>query len=870
MAEEKTNNFYQLKVSEALEKLGSSRNGLSEEEAKKRLAKYGLNKLKEEKKVSKFKILLAQFNNILIYIILMAAALSLFLRHFTDAIFILAVVLINIIVGYIQEYKAENMLKELKKLTTNTAAVMRGGQIKQINSQLVAIGDIVTLKPGDVIPADGRIIFHDNFKVDESSLTGELHPVEKNKEIIKKEAICADQINMIFAGTSVAEGTAKAVITQTGENTQFGKIVSLTGEVEKDKTPLQKKITKLSFIAGYIILSLIGVIFIIGLISGHDFYEIFVSAIALAVSVIPEGLLPAITIILIIGMRRILKKKALVKRLSSTETLGGVTSICLDKTGTLTEGKMMVSHIIGKAKSKILQIAAFIGEAYIENPEEELSKWILRGRPTDKALLEAAIESGISLSETRKNFKEISSLLFDSKIKHALKLFFDKEKEEYILFAMGAPEVLLGKTGNIQMAGMYQALNPKKIEEISKEINEYAGKGLRVIACGQRNLGKKLPEKNIEELFNDVSFLGMIALKDPLRNDAAYTMRIAQKAGIKPIIVTGDHALTARAVAEEAGYPIGKGEAIEGAELDKMSDKILSEVISKIKLFARVTPEHKLRIIRALKNKGEVVAMTGDGVNDAPALKQADIGLALGSGTDVAKEAADIILLDDNFKVIIDAVEEGRTIFNNIRKVLIYLIADDSSELFLFLIALIFGLPLPLLPAQILWINVVEDGFPDVALTMEKREKGIMLDLPRDPKEPILNSDLKKWAISVAAISTLAALAVFLIFLKISGDIGKTRTVVFALMSLDSLFFAYSVRSFKKNFLNKDVLENKYLNGSVLIGFAFLLSALYVPFLQKFIQTMPLGLYEWIGILIIAFAEIMVIEKMKIRILNFK
>jgi len=864
----KTNNYYQLKISETLEALDSSRNGLSEKEAKKRLSEFGFNRLQEKKPISAIKILLTQINNILVYIILAATAVSLFLHHWFDAIFISIVLFINIVVGFIQEYKAENTLRELKKLITHTVAVLRGGLTKQVNVAHIAVGDILVLKAGDIVPADARIIFADNLKVDEANLTGESYPVSKNRELIEKEVLYFDQKNMVFAGTSVVEGMGKAVVTATGGNTEFGKIAELSERTKKSKTPLQKKISGLALILGIIILVLVAIVFLLGLFSGHSIYKIFLVSVSLAVSAIPEALLPAITIVLAIGMRRMFKKKALVKRLSATETLGGITAICLDKTGTLTEGKMAVNHILAENKEKLLQTASLVGEAYIENPDDELSKWIVRGRPTDRALLEAAIESGISIKENRKRFKEISAFLFDSKNKYALRVFFDKKYEEYVLLALGAPEILLEKSGYFQVGEEHQPASETKIKELKNSIDEFAKKGLRVIACGEKRLGKKLPNIPIKDLFNEISFLGIAALKDPLRKDAAYAMRIALHAGIKPIIVTGDYVLTAKAIAKEIGFSAKKDEIFEGRDIDKINDDELAKIVAKTKIFARVSPQNKLRIVQALKENGEIVAMTGDGVNDAPALKMSDVGIALGSGTEVSKESADIILLDDNFKVIIDAIEEGRNIFENIRKVLVYLIADDSSEILLFFAALFFGLPLPLLPAQILWINIVEDGLPNIALTMDKKERGLMADAPRDPNEAILNSDIKKWFAVVAAASFFSALIVFVLFWKLTGDIARTQTVVFALMSVDSLVFAYSVRSFKKKMLRKDIFDNHFLNGSAAIGVVLLLALIYIPILQKFIQTVPLGIYEWGIIILLIFAEITVIDKFKIKILG--
>lgn len=863
-------NWHQLKVSEVFAELRSSKKGLTEKEAKRRLAALGENRLSQEKPISKLRLFFSQLNNVLVYIILGAVLLSAFLHHYSDAVFISVVVLINVLVGFFQEYKAEKTVSELKKLISYKSSVLRDEKIKAVNSIQLAMGDILVLKAGDMVPADARVIHSDNLKTNEASLTGEFSLVCKDKEPSNKDGDFAGQDNMVFAGTVVSEGSGKAVITAIGKNTKLGKIVDLVNETKKEKTPLQKKIAELSVVLGAAIMGMILLVFALGAIMRHPIYEIFLSAVSLAVSVIPEGLLPVITIILVIGMRRMLKKKALVRRLSATETLGGVTVICVDKTGTLTEGKMRVNQVISGNKKEVMRIAAMVGEATVENHSGGFSKWVIQGRPTDKALLHEALKMGISLDKLAGEYKEISTLFFDSKTKYSAKVLFDRKKGEYILNVLGAPEILLNKSKFICINGECLPADGENIKNISAEVDALAKKGLRVIVCGQKKLGGILPEyKEIKEIFNDIVLLGIIALEDPLRQDAAYAVRMAIKAGIKPIIITGDHKLTARAIAEEIGFlENSSDDVMEGAMIDKISQEELKIAVNRIKVFYRVSSEDKLKIVQALQENGEVVAMTGDGVNDAPALKKADIGMALGSGTDAAKEAADIVLLDDNFKIIVDAIEEGRTIFENLRKVLIYLVADDFSELLLFFAALIIKLPLPLLPMQILWINIIEDGFPDVALTTEKKEKELMLRKPRDPQEPILSAKLKKWSAFVIIASFAAAFSIFFGFWKITGDIARTRTVVFVLMSLDSLAFAFTVRSFKKRVLRKDIFDNYYLDGAVLIGIVLLLFAIYIPLLQSFVNTVSLGIRDWSIIAIVIAAEMAVINKGKMLILS--
>jgi len=629
------------------------------------------------------------------------------------------------------------------------------------------------------------------------------------------------------------------------------------------------------------------IIIIEGYFTEKNFADVFVASLALAVSAIPEGLLPAITVIMVLGMRRIFNQRGLVRKLAATETLGSVTVICTDKTGTLTEGKMQVSHILTSTKELMsdeidsfpknkyinsveshisaLKIATLVNEAFIENPEAELQSWVVRGKPTDKALLLAGVQSGLDRQKFEEQYPILDKISFESDYKFAATLY-KKNGKKNMLYVLGAPEKIIARSVNLDFDGKNKKLGKAETDKLIKKLETLAQKGLRVLACAHKNYDAKTKYKNLTELVEGLSIVGFVALKDPLRQDVKDSILTTKKAGIKTIIITGDHKFTAKAIAEEIGIKAEEENIIEGEELEMMSDEELKEKAKHISIYARVSSRHKLMIVEALQANGEVVAMLGDGVNDAPALKSADIGVVVGSGTDVAKEVADIVLLDDDFKIVVKAVEQGRLIFENIRKVFTYLVADDFSELFLFLGAMAMGFPLPLLPAQILWINLVEDGLPDIALTTEQETKGIMDQKPRDPKEPILNKPLKLWMTFIFFISGFMAFLSFFFLWKLTGDVDKTRTIVFALMCLDSLFFAFSMRSFKRPIFRKDIFSNRYLTGAVMISFILLACALYIPFLQKILSTQPLGIAEWIIIFGISFVEIILIEFFKKKI----
>ncbi|MEK7173381.1 MAG: cation-transporting P-type ATPase, partial [Patescibacteria group bacterium] len=794
----------------------------------------------------------------------------------------IVVLFINTMVGFYQENKANNSLAALKKMVKIKAKVLRDGNEKEIDSEDLVEGDVVILKMGDKVPADGRVIESKNLKINEASLTGESMAVRKDpSQKMPEEAPLAERADMVFMGTIVEEGEGKIIVTGIGLNTEIGKIIGLLKETKERKTPLQKKILTLSKQTAFFILTIIFVIILVGGFTGKSFDDILATSLALAVSAIPEGLLPAITVILTLGMRRIFKKNGLVRKLIATETLGSVTVICTDKTGTLTEGKMQVSHVLTSTKELLspnfktilqnnnsngveshilaLKIASLVNEAFVENPDQELEKWVVRGRPTDQALLMAGMQAGLYKKELEIQYPVLDRINFESGAKYAV-TYHKSDSKKNILYALGAPEIIIEHSAFLDIDGKKKKLSPIGLKKLFLKVNALTEKGLRVLACCYKEYPCSTKYENLSQLREKMILVGFVAIKDPLRADATESIEIAKKAGIRTILITGDHKLTAKAIALEIGLQAEKENVLEGKEIDLLGDEDLKEMVKLISIYARVSPSHKLRIVRALQNNGEVVAMVGDGVNDAPALKIADIGISLGSGTDVAKEVADLVLLDDNFRTIVKAIEQGRVIFANIRKVFAYLVADDFSELFMFLAALACGLPLPLLPAQILWINLVEDGLPDIALTTEQETEGVMEEAPRSPKEPILNKDLRRWMLSVFIITGFAAFLSFLFFLDFFGDIAKARAMVFVLMCLDSLTFAFSVRSFKRSVFRKDIFSNRYLTGGVIISFLLLLAAVYLPPLQKLLATQPLNLVEWLMISVAVLVEVILIS----------
>lgn len=836
-------------------------NGLLEKQVETRQKKFGLNKLPKEKPLSRLKIFLTQFQSPLIYLLVIAGFICLFLKEWADAVVIWAVVSLNIAVGFFQENKASNILNELTKVLESRAFVLREGNIKQILQKELIPGDIIILKPGEKVPADGRLVESSNLKINEAPLTGEWLPAEKHSKALAEKTPLADRENMIYMGTMIEAGAGKAIVTATGIRTEMGQVAQMAKKVKEEKTTLQKKIANFSRIVGVIIGTICFVIFIEGMITGGQFFEMFETSVAVAVAAIPEGLPVAMTAILAIGMQRILKKKGLVRKLSSVEVLGSTSVIATDKTLTLTEGKMEIDQVISKDKSLALKIGALCSEAFIENPKADFHSWKIRGRPTDRSLILGAANAGLLKPKLEKKFPKIDEIPFDVKYKFIATLHQGENKN--ILNISGAPEKIIELSSKIEGDQKQEKLNAKVKTELYQKLEALTSQGQRVIAVAYKILPKKKEKLPSPEKMNSLIFVGFIGLKDPLRKDVKKAVETCCKAGMRPIIVTGDHILTAKAIAKELGLETEKENIISGQDLDKLSDKALEKRLESIVVYARVEPKHKLRIIEAWQKKGGVIAMTGDGINDAPALKKADIGIALGSGTEVAKQASDLILLNDSFSIIVAAIEEGRAILDNIRKVITYLLSDSLSEVILVGVSIFVGAPLPITAVQILWVNLVEDGLPGIALTFEPKEKDLMQRKPESPGAPLLNKEMKALILIIGLIDDFLLLGLFFWLWQHNYDIFYIRTMIFAALTIDTISTSFSCKSLRKNIWQMDLFSNKFLIFAGIFGLVILAAAVYWPVFQTLLETVSLDFNDWLIILGLGTIEMISIEMAK-------
>ncbi|MFH1643200.1 MAG: HAD-IC family P-type ATPase, partial [Patescibacteria group bacterium] len=805
----------------------------------------------------------SQFKSPLIYILIISGFITLFLKEYTDSIVIFGSAILNTIVGFIQENKASNALKKIKKIAQTTALVLRDGNPKVIDAKELVPGDIIILNAGDKIPADGRIIESHDLKINEMTLTGEWLAAEKSIDVLKESTPLADRDNLVYMGTVIENGKAKVIVTNTGIETEIGKITKIVKETKEEDTPYQKKIGDFSRILGLVIVFSAVAIFVEGALKGRDVLEIFITAIAVAVASIPEGLPVSLTAILAIGMQQILKKGGLIRKLAAAETLGSTSIIATDKTGTLTEGKMKVvglitaEDVLFKDKKSstdlLLKISTLCNEAFIENPKAKKEDLIIRGRPTDQAMLLVGLENGLNKKSLRKEYEEIDEIAFNSINKYSAYLF--KHTNRHVLYVCGAPE----KIFELSTKADGGTLTAKRKEALEEELKKLTSKGLRVMAASYKDVKSK-EVSNVEALLNNLTFVGFIAFKDPLRKDVKKAIKICRQAGVRPIIITGDHMLTAKAVAAELDLPNKPQNIIQGVELDALTEDEFQNIIKDIYVYARVEPRHKIRIIQAWQDRGEIVAMTGDGINDAPALKKADIGIALGSGTDVAKEVSDLILLDNSFSTIISAIEEGRKILDNMRKVITYLLTDSFTEVILVGTSVILGLPLPISAVQILWVNLIEDGLPDIALAFEPKEKDVMRQKPRGSNFPLLTKEMKTLIFIIGIITDIILVGLFIWLWQQTGNILYTRTMVFAVLTLDSLFFVFSCKSLRKNIWDINIFSNKFLILSFVIGVMMLFSAIYFPPFQILLKTQALDVSDWIIVLTISLIELVLIE----------
>jgi P-type Ca2+ transporter type 2C len=865
-------NWHNLEIKEVLKTLNVGfETGLLEKEVIKRRKAYGSNELPEEKRLSKLQIFLEQFKSPLIYVLVVAGSVTLFLHDYTDTIIIYGAVLLNVFIGFFQENKTSKTLQELKKVVKYTAEVRRDGNFEIVDSSELVPGDIIVLNPGDKVPADARVLKSHELKINEMALTGEWLSSTKEKGILEEDTPLADRENMVYMGTIAEEGKAMAVVVATGINTEIGRIAGTLRGVKEEKTSYQKKLARFAKVLGSIIVFISFFIFLFGIIGEREFVEMFTITVALAVAAIPEGLPVATTVVFTFGMREILKKKGLVKKLVAAETLGSTSVICADKTGTLTEGKMEVAKIFSpyeilyyknsqdKAHILALKISALNSEAFIENVNKPIEKWVARGRPTDRALLVAATQAGINKKEIESKELKIDEILFKSKNKYSATLYQSQEKDKF-LYLMGAPEIILEKSKFFQFKDEKKKIDSESLKKLREKYIELMSQGFRVIAVSYKKdneIGDKLSEENLE----DVVFVGLIALHDPIRKETHNAINTCREAGMRPIIITGDHKLTAKAVAEKIGFKVEEKNILEGKELEKLSDEEFQKILKDIHIYARIAPEQKLRIVQAWQEAGEVVAMTGDGVNDAPALRKANIGVALGSGTEVAKEASDLTLLSDDFGVIIVAIEEGRRIIDNIRKIITYLLAGGFGEIMLVSLAVIFQMPLPVLAGQILWKNLIESTPPAMALTFEEKEKDIMKRKPEPLHLPLFTGEMKALTLIIGVGTGIIRFGLFLWLLRIGIPIDQIRTIIFASLAIDSFLFIFSCRSLRRNIWHYNPFSNIHVLFTILIAFFVLLASIYLPPLQHVLQTAPLGIFGWLvvfgfGLLVFASIEL--------------
>ncbi|MBI2655433.1 cation-translocating P-type ATPase [Candidatus Woesearchaeota archaeon] len=855
-------------IEQVLKELNVSDRGLAQKEAEERLKQYGPNEIKEGKKISPWQIFLNQFKSIVIWILVAAIIISAFLKEYIDAIVVLVIIILIAVLGFVQEYRAERAIEALKKLASLKATVLRDGQKKDIDSKELVPGDIIILETGDKVPADARMIEVFNLQTQEAALTGESQPVKKHASILAEKIPIADMKNMVFSGTIVVSGRAKAVITAAGMQTEIGKIATMIQEVKPEPTPLQKKMDNLGKWLGKIVIAVTIIIFAVGLLF-HEKppLEMMKFSAAVAVAAIPEALAGIVTIALSIGTKRMLKRNALVRNLPSVETLGSTTVICTDKTGTLTANEMTVRKIF--ANGKIISVTGVGYETkgqflYKNKPagiddlelllrigalnnNAELKGGNLIGDPTEGALIMSAAKAGLIKEDLEIEFSRTDEIEFTSERK--MMTTIHKHHGENLSYVKGAPEVILKSCSYIHINGKAKKLTEDMKKEILEVNKEFADEALRVLGFAYKSIvTDKNPEKGL-------IFAGLQAMIDPPRDEIKIAIEKCKKAGIKVIMITGDHENTAKAVAKEIGLT---GKAVTGQQLDEI--KNLEEWVEDISVFARVNPEHKIKIVDALKKKGHVVAMTGDGVNDAPALKRADIGIAMGiTGTDVSKEASSMILLDDNFASIVNAVEEGRGVYDNIRKYIGFLLSGNIGEVLIVFLGIIFGLPLTLTATQILLINLVTDGLPALALSADPFEPNAMSRKPRRQNEPIFKG-LNPFLIYYPIAQVTVSLSMFIYIFFTEGNVAKAQTAAFVTIGMFELYQSIASRSTIYPVWKVGPFKNKLLLLAFLSSFVFITAAIFIPSFGKHLDMVPLPVSLFMFIVAISSLGAIIIE----------
>jgi Ca2+-transporting ATPase len=869
-------NWHNLDVPEVLASLDSKHDGLSQEEAQRRLAEFGPNELAGKKKISPWIIFLEQFKNFLIIILLVAVVLSAIMGETADAIVIFAIVLFAAGLGFIQEYRAEKAMEALKRMAAPMASVLRGSKEAEIPSRELVPGDIIILRTGDRIPADARLIEAVNLKTDEASLTGESVPLQKTTQALPVEVNIGDRKNMAFMGTAAVYGRGTAVVTATGMGTEFGKIATMLQDVEKEQTPLQINLDQLGKWIAIGALALCFILAGIGVLRGHQILEMLIWGVSLAVAAVPEALPAVVTISLALGVQRMVRRHALIRKLPAVETLGCTTFICSDKTGTLTQDQMTIRRVY--ADDKLIDITGvgyepkgefqLDGEALNPGENAALQKllhigslcndtsldsadgiWKIKGDPTEGALVVTAAKSGLWQEELQRQFPRIAEIPFSSETKRMTTVH--QTSQGKIAYSKGAPEVILSLCSQIYLSGQETKLNDADKNEILSVSLGMAGDALRVLGLAY----KRLPDAATitEATEQDMVFVGLVGMIDPPREEVKEAVKLCDQASIRSVMITGDHKLTAVAIAKELGI-LKEGVAFIGTEIDKLSDEEFEDLVEKIEVYARVSPAHKLRVVEALAKKGHVVAMTGDGVNDAPALKKADIGVAMGiTGTDVTKEAADMVLTDDNFASIVAAVEEGRGIFSNIKKYLIYLLSCNLGEILLMAVVILFGplmgLPagtLPLIAIQLLYVNLATDGLPAIALSVDPPDPDIMKQKPRPRKQTIFTAPVLRYLAGAGIWTAMVTLGIFLWAINSGKSFLEAQGLCFITLILIEFFNAFNCRSLEYSLFKIGPFANKWLIWAILITIAMTIPIFYVPFLQEVFHAYALGLIDWI------------------------
>lgn len=845
--------------------------GLSDEEAKKRLSEYGPNRLSTKKKKTLLQLFISQLADVMIYILFGAAIISAMVGEISDSIIILIVIFINAIIGVVQESKAEKALEALKELSTPKAIVKRGGELKEVPSEEVVLGDIVVIDAGRFIPADLRLIESANLKIDEAAFTGESVPADKDAMItIEKDNVTiGDQHNMAFMSTLATYGRGIGVVVGTSMDTQIGKIAKMIDEAEEDTTPLQKRLAQLGKTLGFAAIFICGLIFVIALFQGRDMLEMFLTAISLAVAAIPEGLPAIVAIVLAMGVQRMIKENAIIRKLPAVETLGSVNIICSDKTGTLTQNKMTVTKFY--ADNSLLNI----DNIELEKPSNKLlihgmilcndatyTEKSKTGDPTEIALLEAGVKYNLFKESLNDQFQRIDEIPFDSDRK--LMTTVNKHEGGLKVFTKGAIDSILKISNKALLGEEIVDLNDEVRKSILKAADEMSDEALRVLACAYKEIDSS--NVSIDSLETNLIYVGMMGMIDPPRLEVRDSIKLCKSAGITPIMITGDYRNTAFAIAKELGIAESIDETISGDEIDKFTEETFNENIKDYKVFARVSPEHKVKIVKAFKSHGNIVSMTGDGVNDAPSLKTADIGVAMGiTGTDVAKGAADMILTDDNFTTIVSAVEEGRNIYNNIRKSIIFLLSCNFGEIVTLFVAILLNWDTPLLPIHILWVNLITDSFPALSLGVDPGDKGVMNDPPRDPKESLFSGRFGVLLAINGAIMGALTLVAFRVGEHLYPDsLMHAQTMAFVVLAVSQLFYSLSVRNPKKTLFEIGPLTNKYLLGAICVGILLQLSIISIPPIAQIFKVYTLTARDWGFVILLSLIPFILNELIKI------